>query len=171
MRPHHSKLESANIVAEFESQDNAEEALLVLRSVGFNDNQIGYYFPSGEGQMTDSIARYHRFAASVVGTIVGAVAGWLLAVWAYSAGQDLDPNGLALTCAISGAFALGTLGGMMGIWISDYKAVARVPDDATETYVMSVNAGDARNEASLILRQHGGHELHAPVRRESLQMS
>jgi hypothetical protein len=160
MRHHNSKLENANVIAEFESQDNAEEALLVLRSVGFKDGQIGYYCPIADGVMTDTLARYHRFAGSVIGTVIGAVIGWALARWAYSAGQDLDPFGLAFTCSVFCAFFLGTVGGMMGLWISDYDANAPIPPEATETYLMSVNAGNARNEASLILRQHGGHELH-----------
>ena len=43
MRAHDNRLHSADVVAAFENQDDADEALLQLRLAGFRDDQIGYF--------------------------------------------------------------------------------------------------------------------------------
>jgi hypothetical protein len=152
-----NKLKHASIIAGFEAQDDAEEAVLGLRMSGFQDTKIGYFFADSEGQMKDQLACYHRFAGSVVGTVAGAVLGWAFARLVLTSGQDLDPVGLAMTSAVTGAFFFGMLGGMMGLWLKSPREEALVPSNFSEPYVVTVNAGDTRDAWSII-RQHGGHE-------------
>jgi hypothetical protein len=154
-----TKLERANVVAAFESNDDVEEAILGLRMVGYRDAQIGYYSANGRGEMDDQLARYHRFAGSVVGSIIGAIVGWGCARWALVLGQDLDQFGLAMSAAVTGAFFFGMLGGFMGLWIKPPKDEASVPNGFAEPYVITVDAGDRGEQAWSIIRQHGGHEL------------
>jgi hypothetical protein len=153
-----NKLKHASIIAGFEAQDDAEEAVLGLRMIGFRDTKIGYFFADGEGQMKDQLACYHRFAGSVVGTAAGAVIGWAFARLVFAGGQDLDPVGLAMISAVTGAFFFGMLGGMMGLWLRSPREEALVSSNFSEPYVVTVNAGDTRDAWSII-RQHGGHEL------------
>jgi len=75
MRNHLSKLERANVTAAFDSQEDADVALLRLRIAGFGDRRIGYYYPVAGGRMTDLLARHGQFTASAVGGILGAVLG------------------------------------------------------------------------------------------------
>jgi hypothetical protein len=162
MSKHVSKLESANVVAGFDSQDNADEALLELRLAGFPDKRIGYYYAAEEGRLMDLIAQYHRFAASfiwgIIGFVAGAGFGLLIArLWYDTLGPDLQ--GMEATCAILGALFLGTAGGMMGLWTASPGAYAPAPKGATPPYVMAVDAGAAQKEASEILHRRGGFDI------------
>jgi hypothetical protein len=163
MRHHESKLERANVVAAFESQDNADEALLELRLAGFPDRKIGYYYPGAGNQMNDLLARYHRLAAAVIWGVAGAVIGWIVGVFLDRAqpGVPLDPVGLGSTLAFCGALFLGTAGGMVGLWTEAPGESVRVAGEAThDPFVMAVDAGDAREEVRAILHRRGGHEVH-----------
>jgi hypothetical protein len=163
MRQHASKLETANVVAGFDNQWDADEAVLGLRIRGISDRRIGYYYPTVDGRMEDLLAQRHRFAASILGGVLGAaLGGWvglLLARWSYPPHESPDLLGLVLTCAVCGALFLGTAGGMLGLWTARPGAFAPAPDRATEPFVIAVDAGDARDEVWAILRDHGGHEL------------
>jgi hypothetical protein len=154
-----NKLDRANVVAGFESNDDVEEAIMGLRNLGYKDVQIGYYSANGQGEMDDQLARYHRFAGSVVGSVIGAIVGWACARWALILGQDLDQFGLAMSAAVTGAFFFGMLGGFMGLWIKQPKDEASVPNGFAEPYVITVDAGDRWEQAWSTIRQHGGHEL------------
>jgi len=155
-----SKLGHANVIAGFEVNDDAEEAILALRIMGYRDSQIGFYCANGYGVMEDQLARYHRFAGSVVGGVVGAVIGWAAARWVFNAfGQDLDPFGLALSTSVTAAFYFGMLGGYVGLWLKPPKDKAFIPNGFAEPYVITVDAGNTRDEARSAIRQHGGHEL------------
>lgn len=156
-----NKLRHANVIAGFESQDDAEEAILGLRMAGLPDSRIGYFFASTEGEMEDQLSPYHRFTGSVIGTIVGAVAGWMLARWVIAFGFGIDPFGLAITSAVTGAFFFGMMGGFMGFWFRQPEDEAFVGPSFSEPYVISVDAGVQKEETWTLLRKHGGHELAA----------
>ncbi|HEV3435856.1 MAG TPA: hypothetical protein VG122_00760 [Gemmata sp.] len=156
---HSSKLDRANVVAAFNSQDDSDEAVLGLRMAGFRDYRIGYYCAAGKGQMMDRLAHYHRFAASVIGTIIGVGAGLLLARWSYPAMHNLDPVGLMQASTVCGALFLGTAGGLMGMWSARTGPTAPIPQEVPESFMLAVDAGNERNEAWTIIHQHGGHEV------------
>ena len=159
MQHHKNKLDCANVVAGFNSQDDSDEAVLVLRIAGFSDNRIGYYCATGKGQMTDRLAGYHRFAASVLGTIIGVGAGLLFARWGYLAVQNPDPVGLMQASTVCGALFLGMAGGLAGMWSTRTEPWTPIQLEVPESYVLAVDAGDKQNEAWTIIHQHGGHEL------------
>jgi len=159
MLHHSSKLDRANVVAGFNSQDDSDEAMLALRMAGFRDNRIGYYCATGKGQMMDRLAGYHRFAASAVGTIIGVGAGLLLARWCYPAMHNLDPVGLMQASTVCGALFLGMAGGLMGMWSSRTEPWTPIQQMVPESYLLAVDAGDERNKAWTIIHQHGGHEV------------
>ena len=162
MRQHASKLETANVVAGFDNQETPTR-LYSARIRGFSDRRIGYYYPTADGRMEDLLAQRHRFAASILGGVMGlALGAWvglLLARWSYPPHESPDPIGLAATCAVCGALFLGTAGGMLGLWTARPGAFAPALDRATEPFVIAVDAGDAQDEVWAILRHHGGHEL------------
>jgi hypothetical protein len=156
-------MERANVVAAFESQDDADEALLELRLTGVPDRNIGYYYPGAGNRMNDLLAQYHRFAAAVIWGIAGAVIGWIVGVFLDRAqsGVPLDPVGLGSTLAVCGALFLGTAGAMVGLWSDSPGDSVRVSGEAIhEPFVMAVDAGDAREEVRSILHRRGGHEIH-----------
>jgi len=154
-----NKLTNANLVAGFYIQDEAEEALLELRSVGFRDNQIGYYLSSGRGMMRDYLANYHRAAAAIIWGIIGAAGGVVLALAIFQGGWDQDLWGLSLTCGTFGALLLGTLGGMIGLNQPQPGTFVIAPLDQPQYYIMALNAGSDRNQALAIVEKHGGHQL------------
>ena len=154
-----NKLTDANVIGGFYIQDEAEEALLELRSVGFRDYQIGYYLSSGEGMMRDYLANYHRTAAAIIWGIIGAAGGMVLALAIFQGNSHLDWWGLACTCGTFGALLLGTLGGMMGLNPPRVGTFVMAPHDQPQYYIMAVNAGPERNQALAIFEKHGGHQL------------
>jgi hypothetical protein len=154
-----NKLTEASVISGFESQDDAEDAVLGLRMLGFQDIEIGYFFADSQGQMKDYLARYHRFSGAVVGTVIGAVIGWVCARLVYSAGHDLDPFGLAMSAGVTSAFFFGMLGGLTGLWCWSPREEALVPKNFTEPYVVTVKAGNKRDDVWAMIRKYGGHEL------------
>lgn len=155
-----SKLERATVVAGFDTQSDAGEALLELRLAGVPDRRIGYYHPAADGRLTDQLARRYRFAAAVIGGIAGSALGALLAVgiaWMWYA-QTLGPdlNGLMVTCGIFGAFLFGTAAGAAGLGGSSTDSPP--PGGTPDPFVLAVEAGDAGETVRSILRRHGGHD-------------
>src|SRR5215510_7355321 len=59
---HNSKLESANVVAAFDNQWDADEAVLGLRLAGFRDDQFGYLARNIRGVVTDYVGRTYVLA-------------------------------------------------------------------------------------------------------------
>jgi hypothetical protein len=159
---HMSKWDHANIIAGFANQNDSEDALLRLRMAGFNDDRIGYYYPSGKGQMRDHLAHDHRLAATIIGGIIGVGVGLLFCRLEAFRGLHLDPNGLFQTAVICGSLLLGTAGGLMGIWSSRRGAAAPIQTDTSDTFVIAVDAGPSREQVSTIFHNFGGHELPTP---------
>ncbi|MCE9561309.1 MAG: hypothetical protein K8U57_04585 [Planctomycetes bacterium] len=165
MRGRCNKFEQANVVAGFDSQDNAEEAVLALRCMGLDDTQIGYFYPIGNGQLADLLVHYHRFAGAVIGSILGvalgAGIGYLFATWNDLPGQSPDLLGLMATCAACGALFLGTAGGMTGLWTVSPGPVASSPTDTPPPFILAIDAGGAVEQVRRMIRDRGGFELPA----------
>ncbi|HEX4607025.1 MAG TPA: hypothetical protein VH092_02355 [Urbifossiella sp.] len=160
MRHHQSKLQRANVVAGFDSQANADEAVLELRLAGLRDRRIGYYYQAGEGRMVDLQAGHHRFSAAIIWGLVGAVAGAGAVVLLDRIGAaGPDAIGMAVTVAVCGALFFGTAGGMIGLWTDRPGEEAPAPAEADTPYVIAVEAGTAAGRAWEILHRRGGHEL------------
>lgn len=149
-----SKLGRATVVAGFETQGAADEALLELRALGLGDDRVGYFTPGRGGRMTDHLTG-HRFLAALVWGVVGGVAGaGAVLLLARVGGANPDPGGLAATAGVCGALFLGLAGGLWG--------TGGGPDGALSTdapFVLAVDAGAAGGRVRDVLARRGGHEL------------
>jgi hypothetical protein len=165
MHTSNSKLEHANVVAVFDSQDDADEALMGLRIAGFPDRQIGYFSRSMSGLVVDAVGRTYL----VIGMVLGLATGALLGLWAgrlVEAGQatplapPLVPDAsapLALLAIILGsAFVLGVIGASFGYCFHRRDAAHVGTEMEAGRFVMTVEAGDRKDEVWAILRSHGG---------------
>jgi hypothetical protein len=163
MTAHKDKLHRADVVAMFENQDDADEAVLQLRLAGLSDDHIGYFAQHPVRGLIDLIAHDRRFA----GSVLGGVAGTALGVWTaqfvngWSATFDVlvDSFGLAATLGVTGALFVGFVGWWIGTGIS--RREVRLPDinPAIGAFIVAVSAGALRDRAWSLIRQHGGHEL------------
>jgi hypothetical protein len=162
---HNHKLETANVVAVFETQDDADEAVLGLRLAGFRDNRIGYFARNLAGQVTDFVGKMNTIPGAVIGMLLGAGLGIGLGQLVLT-GQDtpLAPplvpefNNVLLTCALWGAVALGIVGAALGYMTPRGETVHYGDEMAAGRYVIAVNAGDRTGEAWDAIRRHGGHD-------------
>lgn len=164
MHAHNEKLEHANVVAVFEVQDDAEDAVLGLRLAGFRDARVGYFARNTVGLVEDFVWKGHTFLGAVVGVVVGA----LLGAWAgqYALDTNASPlgpafipgdRGVILTCAICGALLLGMTGALAGWGVPRGDAVHYGSEMEAGRYVVSVNAGNRTEDAWAVIRSHGGH--------------
>ena len=165
MYAHNEKLGNANVVAVFEVQDDAEEAVLGLRVAGFADEEIGYFSRDQAGLVTDFAGSGHTLSGMVIGTFLGVLIGaWMgqeaIATKATHIGPAImsGASGVILTCAICGAVLLGMTGALIGWGIPSSDAVHLGDEIASGRYVVAVNAGDRSSEAWAIMTTHGGHE-------------
>jgi hypothetical protein len=154
---------TANVVGAFDTQDEADEALLELRLAGYRDEQIGYYSRTPRGETTDLLERNFWIAGSTVGAIVGAVLGFALArilpSFESSYARHIDSFGLAVTCATFGALFISCVGGMIGAGM--HRRCLSVPHLRPTDYpfVMGVDAGTATEPAVEALARRGGHDI------------
>jgi hypothetical protein len=165
MRAHEDKLYNADVVAMFENQDDADEAVLQLRLLGLSDDHIGFYTQHPVRGLTDLIAHDRRFSGSVVGGIVGTGLGvWaaqLLNGWSLTVDALSDFFGAAVTLGTCGALFVGFLGWWIGTGITCQSVRAPAVDPHVGAFILAVSAGDLHDRAWSVIRQHGGHELPA----------
>jgi hypothetical protein len=154
----------ANVVATFDSQYDADEAILELRLAGFRDSQIGYFTHSPNGELTDLLERNYWIAGAGLGAIAGAALGvWLARLipqWETQYLRGLDPLGLLITCSIFGALFVGTMGGLIGEGIRRRTAIAAPAIGQTDgPLIVAVRAGEEHDKAAELLRRRGGHVM------------
>jgi len=175
MRTHYWKLDRANVVGVFDTQDEAEDAVLGLRMAGFKDDQIGYLAQNLAGQITDFVGRTYAFAGLVIGTVLGAAFGvWAgqesIAIHASQIGPAILSGdvGLLVTTGICGALLLGFCGALVGWGVPRDGAIHVGTEVESGRYVLAVNAGSRTAEVWALLRQYGGRppqpaEVEAPA--------
>ncbi len=162
MWAHDNKSPTADVIAAFDNQDDADEALLQLRLAGFRDKQIGYTGRLANGHTTDLMERDHSFAGATLGGIVGAALG--VAIAPGLARLMSPPTGpsdlfyLEITCAVFGALFISFVGGWIGMSMHRRGVDAPAPAPGDGPFVLAVNSGNARDRAWSILHQHG-HDL------------
>jgi hypothetical protein len=152
-----------NVVATFDTQWDADEAVLELRLAGFPDHRIGYFTHSPNGELADLLERNYWFAGATLGTLAGAALGaWLarsIPGWESEYLRGIDPLGLMITCLTFGMLSLGTVGGLIGEAILRRRVTA--PDIARSEgpLIVAVQAGEDRERAADILRVREGHVI------------
>jgi hypothetical protein len=161
MRAH--KLHSADVIAVFENQDDADEAVLQLRLAGLSDDHIGYFVQDPQRGLIDLIDHDRGFAGSVIGGGVGIFLGiWAaqgLNTWFAEATGTSDFFGLALTLGTFGALFVGFIGWWIGVGILRRGVETPAVDPLVGSFVLAVSAGELRDRAWSVIREHGGHEL------------
>jgi hypothetical protein len=160
MRAHDSTQRRANVVAVFDSQEDADEAVLELRLAGFKDSRIGYFSRTPDGEMTDLLERNHWMTGAALGAIAGAALGvWLARLipgWESRYLRGIDTFGLTITCAVFGVLFVGVVGGLIGLAIPRRMVEAPELGHSAGPLVLAVDAGDARDRAAFALSRHGG---------------
>jgi hypothetical protein len=172
MHAHDSRVHSADVVAVFENQDDADEALLQLRLSGFRDDHIGYFSWHPTVGLTDLLERHHGFSGSVLGGILGGFLGVGMAMvlndWYAALTGAHDFLGLAITCSVFMALFIGFMGWWIGASFAARGVEMPILDPAIGPFIMAVSTGDmhddpnassARARAWEVLHRNGGHEL------------
>lgn len=159
-----SKLDRANVVAVFDSQDEADEALMALRITGFRDRRMGYLSRSMNGLVVDALGRSYLGAGTLLGLLVGAALG-LWTGWMAQTGQgtpiappmvpEASSTVVLLTCALWGAAFFGLIGASIGFCFHRRETVHFGSELEPGRYVMTLDAGDRKDEAWAILRSYG----------------
>lgn len=150
-----SRSRDANVVATFDSQYDADEAILELRLAGFRDNRIGYFTHAPDGTLTDLLERNHWLTGAALGAIAGAAIG--VGVSRIAPALGLDPLGLLITCAVFGMLFIGTIGGLVGEAIPRRRVAAPHIGPTDGPLVVAVNAGADNAQAAEVLRHREGH--------------
>jgi hypothetical protein len=163
MLAHSDKLPRADVVAMFENQDDADEAVFQLRLAGVSDDHLGYFAQHPVRGLMDLIAHDRRFSGSVIGGVAGAALGvWAAQVvngWgaAYDALRDFF--GLAVTLGTTGALFVGFAGWWIGTGVARREVRLPAIDPAIGAFIVAVVAGGLRDRVWALIRRHGGHEL------------
>ena len=157
---HNTKLEAANVVAAFDTQDEADEAVLELRLAGFRDDRLGYLARNIRGVVTDYAGRTYILA----GTVIGILAGAALGLWAARSVMDgtatplapaIGPGelGVYATNVVCGALLTAMVGAMCGwgVWRGEAAHVGSEVD--TGGFVIAVDCLFGRNTGA----EHGDH--------------
>ena len=122
MLEHNSQPRTANVVATFDTQDEADEALLEVRLAGFRDRRVAYFARTPTGELTDLLERNSWITGAAIGAIVGALLGvWLARIipgWESPYVSRLDAYGQMVTCATNGSMFLSCAGGKIGAGIT-----------------------------------------------------
>ena len=164
MHEHDHRSRTANVVATFETQDEADEALLELRLAGFRDRQIGYFARTPTGELTDLLERNFWITGATIGAIIGALVGvWLARIipaLESPYARRLDTFGLVVTCATFGSLFLSCAGGMIGAGITRrwLPAPEELGSEAAP-FVIAVNADADRDLAIAALQHRGGYNI------------
>jgi hypothetical protein len=166
MRGHQNKFDSADVVAVFETQDDADQAVLRLYGQGFTDRQIGYYAWHPFQGLTNLSDRSYAFSGSVVGGIVGAALGvglaFLLNAWSDRLRDVQDLFGLGVTAGTFLCLFGGLIGWGIGVGIHRRGVEMPAVDPTVGPFILAVHAeGAARDLAWSIIRRCGGGEVPA----------
>jgi hypothetical protein len=163
MTAHETQPRDVNVVATFDSQYDADEAILELRLAGFRDHQLGYYTHSPNGELTDLLERNYWIPGATIGAIAGGAIGvWLsrlIPQWESQYLQGIDPLGLLITCLTFGMLFLGFVGGLIGEAILRRSVSAPDIGHTDGPLVVAVKAGDDHARAAGILRHREGYVM------------
>lgn len=157
---------SADVVAVFDSQLDADQAVLQLYIQGFTDKQIGCFTWNPFSGLTNLIDRSYAFSGSVIGGIVGAALGvglaFVLNIWSDHFRNLQDFLGLGLTAATFLCLFGGLIG--WGIGVGIYHAGVEMPavDPTVGPFILAVHTeAENRELASTIIHRCGGTDVPA----------
>jgi hypothetical protein len=156
-------------VGVFHDREQAQAAVAELQRLGFSEEEIGVAYrgheevagTSSEGRGTHAAegAGVGAAAGAGVGALwgLGIVAGALPAIGPAIAGGTLAA---ILSSAAAGAAAAGLAGALVGAGIPEDEAEYYEEEFKAGRFVVTVRAERRYNEASDVLRRHGGYDMH-----------
>lgn len=176
-----SSKSSNTVVGVFSDPENARKAIRALRAMGIEENQIGVASSGQEGLQTarddgddDSYAGEGAVAGAAAGAGIGALwglgilAGFLPAIGPAIAGGTLAS---ILASAATGAAAAGLGGALIGLGMSKEEAEYYESELKSGRTIVTVQAGNRRNEVTALLRQHGAYNMENRTTENSYQTS
>jgi len=160
----------STVVGVFEDRHHADQAVSDLRKAGFRDDQIGVAMRHDEGvtesstsaDAEDSHAGSGALAGALTGLGLGALAGLgvlagvIPVVGPAIAGGTL---GVILSNAAAGAGLAGLAGALLGYGIPEEEAKFYHGEFEAGRTIVTVTADGRCDEATSIMRQHGGYDM------------
>lgn len=158
------------VVGIFRDRVKAEGALHELHKAGFSEEQTGFVIrgkrdPGDDDSPVENDSSLEKsstgsgvLAGGTVGGVVGAVATGLIP----GVGPVIAAGLLAgvLGGAAAGGVAGGVIGTLTGIGIPEDEAKIYEEEFNAGNPLVTVDAGDRREEAWKILQQHGAYDAH-----------
>jgi hypothetical protein len=161
------------IVGIFDDHEQAVRAVDALNNAGFHDDQIGFIRRSGEtveGATQINTNAHHGGAVgtgALIGGLVGAAAALLIpGVGPVLAGGVLintfgaTAAGAAVVGALGGAVVGGLVGGLTELGVPEDEARYADQEFQAGRTIVTVQAGERRNEAKAILANFGAYDVH-----------
>ncbi len=159
-----SKLKHATVVGVFATRTEAEAALRDLKAAGFKDEQVGLVARNASGEMVDETGETYADEGAVAGVAAGAGVGALVGLGVLSGvipvvGPAIlgGTLGVILSNAAAGAAALGIAGALIGWGIPEEEARYYEGEVKAGRFLVTVDAGDRKDEAWAIIHRHGGY--------------
>jgi hypothetical protein len=160
-----SQLAPRTVVGVFSSPQEAQQAVMDLKSAGFTQDEIGVLSRNDDGQIVGKEAETGSAAATgaTVGLATGAGVGalWGLGILA-GALPGIGPAivggtlGVLLSSATAGAAATGIAGALVGLGVPDEEAKFYEGEFKTGRTLVTVRAGDRSDAACGAIQRHGG---------------
>jgi len=156
-------------VGVFDSQERAQQAVNELRRMGFREDQIGVAGKhvshiDGASNVSDAASKSGAGLAAGAATGAGLGALWGLGILAGvlpAIGPAIAGGTLAtiLSSAGAGAAALGIVGALTGLGMSDEEAGYYENEFKSGRIIVTVTADNRYDEASTTLRRFGSYDM------------
>jgi len=164
--------EHGTVVGVFTNTQQARITTRALRDAGFTEDQIGVASPNRDSVASATEKADETFAGegALAGAVTGVAAGvgmgalWGLGILAGilpAIGPAIAGGTLAvlLSSAAAGAAAAGLAGALIGMGLSSEDAEYYEGEMKAGRTIVTVNAGERREEAIKLLRENGGDDI------------
>jgi uncharacterized protein (TIGR02271 family) len=142
------------VVGVFADRASAERAIAELRQAGFHDEHIGMVARDERGRVVDTRTGHETMAEE--GATAGVIAGAGIGV-AIGAAVVAGTLGTILTNAVAGAAVAGLAGALIGWGIPEEEAKYYESELKAGRFLVTVDAGNRKDEAWTIIHRHGGY--------------
>jgi hypothetical protein len=153
------------IVGVFATPQQAQKAVMDLRSSGFSDDQIGVLSRNDDGKVVGKPVEEGSEAATGAAAGVAAGAG-VGALWGLGILAGVLPGigpaiaggtlGILLSSAAAGAAAVGIAGALIGLGVPEEEASLYESEYKSGRTLVTVKAGAKSPTAQQVIERHGG---------------
>jgi hypothetical protein len=160
------------IVGVFDTPQQAQRAVMDLKSAGLGEEQIGVLSRNDDGRVVGKETNGDTEAGT--GAAAGAAAGaGLGALWGLGILAGVLPGigpaivggtlGILLSSAAAGAAAAGVAGALIGLGMSEEEAEYYEGEIKSGRTLLTVKAGAKAPFALQVIERHGGHVRRQPA--------